>query len=72
MEIGEEAPLEVVVGASLELAGERERTGGLRLGRIFPVMEEVAESVDGVELFVENCGGGLFEGAGEEVEGVEE
>ena len=35
-------------------------------------MEEVAESADGVELFVGNSGGGLFEGAGEEVEGMEE
>ena len=42
------------------------------MGRMLPVLEEVAESADGVELFVDNSGGGLFEGAGEEVEGVEE
>ena len=39
---------------------------------MLPVLEEVAESDDGVELFVINSGGGLFEGAGEEVEGMEE
>ena len=45
---------------------------GLGLGRMLTVLEEVAESADGFELFVDNSGGGLFEGAGEEVEGVEE
>ena len=35
-------------------------------------MEEVAESADGFEWFFDNSGGGLFDGAGEEVEGVEE
>ena len=39
---------------------------------MFPVLEEVAESADGVELFVNNSSGGLFEGAGEEVEGMED
>ena len=37
-----------------------------------PVLEEVAELTDGVKLFVGNSGGGLFEGAGEEVEGMKE
>ena len=37
-----------------------------------PVLKEVAELAYGVELFVDNSGGGLFEGAIEEVEGVEE
>ena len=36
------------------------------------VLEEVAELDDGVEMFVGNSCGGLFEGAGEEVEGMEE
>ena len=42
------------------------------MGRMLPVLEEVAESADGFEFFVDNSGGGLFEGAGEEVEGVKE
>ena len=36
------------------------------------VLEEVAESTDGVKLFVGNSCGGLFEGDGEEVEGTKE
>ena len=72
LEIGEEAPLEVVVGAPLELAGERERTGWHGLGRMLPVLEEVAELAYGVKFFVDNSGGGLFEGDGEGVEGMEE
>ena len=48
------------------------RQGGLRLGRVLPVLEEVAESSDGVDFFVGNSCGGLFEGAGEELEGMEE
>ena len=39
---------------------------------MFPVLEEVAELADGIELFVNNSDGGLFEGAREEVEVVEE
>ena len=42
------------------------------MGRVLPVMEEVAKSADGVELFIGNSCGGLFEGAGEEVEVMEE
>ena len=34
-------------------------------------MEEVAESANGVEFFVGNSCGGIFEGTGEEVEGME-
>ena len=45
--------------------------GRLGLRRMLPVLEEVVESADGVKLFVDNSGGGLFEGAGEEVEGME-
>ena len=37
-----------------------------------PVLEEVADSADGVEFFVGNSCGGLFEGAGEKVEVMEE
>ena len=33
LDIGEEAPLEVVIGAPLELAGEWERTGWARAGK---------------------------------------
>ena len=33
LEIGEEAPLEVVVGAPLDLAGEQERKGWARDGK---------------------------------------
>ena len=40
--------------------------------RMLPVLEEVTELDDGIEFFVNNSGGGLFEGAGEEVEGMEE
>ena len=39
---------------------------------MLPVLEEVADSADGVEFFIGNSCGGLFEGAGEEVEGMEE
>ena len=39
---------------------------------MLPVLEEVAESDYGIELFVGNSCGGLFEGAGKEVEGTEE
>ena len=42
------------------------------MGRMLPVMEEVAEAADGVELFFDNSNGGLFEGTGEEVEGMED
>ena len=37
-----------------------------------PVLEKVTESADGVVLFIDYSGGGLFEGVGEEVEGMEE
>ena len=33
LEIGKEAPLELVVGTLLELAGEREQTGWARAGK---------------------------------------
>ena len=39
---------------------------------LFPVLEEVSESTGGFTLFVLSSGGGFLEGAGEEVEGVEE
>ena len=42
------------------------------LGRVLPVLEEVTELTDGVELFVGKRCGGLFEGSGEEVEGMKE
>ena len=37
-----------------------------------PVMEEIAESTDGVDFFFGKDCGGLFDGAGEEVEGMRE
>ena len=37
-----------------------------------PVLEEVMESTDGIKLFIGNSCGGLFEGAGEEVENMKE
>ena len=37
-----------------------------------PVLEEFAESTDGFNFFVWNSGGGFPEGAGEELEGMEE
>ena len=44
----------------------------LWLGWSFPVLEEVAELADGFNLFIYSGGGGLLEGSGEEVKGVEE
>ena len=41
--------MEVVIGATLELVGEREqKRGGLGLGRVLPVLEEVSESTGGL------------------------
>ena len=37
-----------------------------------PVLEEVAESTDGIKLFFSNICDGLFESAGEELEGMKE
>ena len=42
------------------------------LGWLFPVLEEVAELADGLNLFIYSGGGGFLQGAGEEVKGVEE
>ena len=44
----------------------------LRLGWLFPVLEEVAGLADGFNLFIYSSGGGFLEGAREEVKGVEE
>ena len=44
----------------------------MRLGWLFPFLEEVAELADGFNLFIYSSGGGFPEGAGEEVKGVEE
>ena len=46
--------------------------GFLRLGRSFPVLEEVAELADDFKLFIYSGGGGLLQGSGEEVKGVDE
>ena len=47
----------------------KRRSGGVRLG--LPAGEEIAQLGDGLELFVVGGGGGVLEGAGEEVEGVD-
>ena len=42
--------MEVVIGATLELVGGAgaKKRGGLGLGRVLPVLEEVAESTGGL------------------------
>ena len=44
----------------------------VRLGWLFPVLEKVAELVDGFNLFIYSDGGGFLQGAGEEVKGLYE
>ena len=65
-------PWRWLLGHPWRWRGSRRGRGGLGLGRVFPVLEEVAESTDGVGLFVGNICGGLFEGAREELESTKE
>ena len=60
------------MGNTWSWRGSGSRRDGIGLGRVLPVLEEVAELNDGVGLFVGNSCGGLFEGSGEEVEGTKE